>query len=90
VDLLEKFNVENHFILRVSKTLNFLGECCLISAYWYKVFYEIQEIMEEDAPGVFLFSDPNIVAVNKRVKNYEMQGGIHGAYLSLWKVYIEE
>ena len=55
-----------------------------------KVFYEIQEIMEEDAPGVFLFSDPNIVAVNKRVKNYEMQGGIHGAYLSLWKVYIEE
>ncbi|MGB2842748.1 MAG: ABC transporter substrate-binding protein [Halobacteriota archaeon] len=54
------------------------------------VFYEIQEIMEEDAPGVFLYTDANVVAVNKRVKNYEMQGGIHGAYLSLWKVYIEE
>ena len=35
MDLLEKFNVENHFILRVSKSLNFLGECCLINAYWY-------------------------------------------------------
>ncbi len=55
-----------------------------------KVFYEIQEIMEEDAPGVFLYTDANIVAINKRVKNYEMFGGIHGAYLSLWKVYIEE
>jgi len=55
-----------------------------------KVFYEIQEIMEEDVPGVFLYTDANIVAMNKRVKNYEMFGGIHGAYLSLWKVYIEE
>ncbi|MFZ2071451.1 MAG: ABC transporter substrate-binding protein, partial [Halobacteriota archaeon] len=55
-----------------------------------RVFYEIQEIMEESAPGVFLYTDPNIVAMNKRVKDYEMQGGIHGAYLSLWKVYLEE
>jgi len=36
VDPSEKFNVESHFILRVSKSLNFLGKCCLISAYWYK------------------------------------------------------
>ncbi len=55
-----------------------------------EVFYEIQEIMEESAPGTFLYTDPNIVAMNKRVKDYELQGGIHGAYLSLWKVYIEE
>ena len=55
-----------------------------------RVIYEIQEIMEESAPGVFLYTDPNVVALNKRVKNYEMQGGIHGAYLSLWKVYLEE
>ena len=55
-----------------------------------EAFYEIQEIMEESAPGVFLYTDPNIVAMNKRVKDYELQGGIHGAYLSLWKVYIEE
>jgi peptide/nickel transport system substrate-binding protein len=55
-----------------------------------RVFYEIQEIMEESAPGVFLYTDPNVVALNKRVKDYEMQGGIHGAYLSLWKVYLEE
>ncbi|MEW6104155.1 MAG: ABC transporter substrate-binding protein [bacterium] len=55
-----------------------------------KVFYEIQEIMEENAPGVFLYNDANVVAMNKRVKNYEMEGGIHGAYLSLWKVDIEE
>lgn len=55
-----------------------------------KVFYETQEVMEEHVPGVFLFSDMNVIAVNKRVKNYEMEGGIHGAYLSLWKVYIEE
>jgi peptide/nickel transport system substrate-binding protein len=55
-----------------------------------EAFYEIQEIMEESAPGAFLYTDPNIVAMNKRVKDYEMHGGIHGAYLSLWKVYIEE
>jgi hypothetical protein len=45
VDLSEKFNVESHFILRVSKSLNFLGECCLISAYWYNV--EAEEIDAE-------------------------------------------
>ena len=54
-----------------------------------KVFHEIQEIMEENVPGVFLYSDANIVAMNKRVRNYEIEGGIHGAYLSLWKVYLE-
>lgn len=55
-----------------------------------KAFYGIQEIMEDNAPGVFLYTDANIVAMNKRVKNYEMQGGIHGAYLNLWRVYLEE
>jgi len=46
--------------------------------------------MEEDVPGVFLYTDANVVALNEQVKNYEMFGGIHGAYLSLWKVYIEK
>ena len=55
-----------------------------------KIFYDIQEVLEENVPGVFIYTDANVVAVNERVKNYEMFGGIHGAYLSLWKVYIEE
>ena len=55
-----------------------------------KIFHEIQEIMKEDVPGVFLYSDANVVAMNKRVRNYEMEGGIHGAYLSLWKMCLEE
>jgi len=55
-----------------------------------EVFYRIQEILEKTVPGVFLFTDANIIVVNKRVKNYELEGGIQGAYLSLWRVYIQE
>nr|QNO51610.1 hypothetical protein JFJFMGFI_00009 [Methanosarcinales archaeon ANME-1 ERB6] len=49
MDLSEKFNVESHFILRVSKSLNFLGKCCLISAYWYNPEFLDMKVGTQDS-----------------------------------------
>lgn len=55
------------------------------------VFWEIQKIIEENAPGVFLYSQNRDFVMNKRVKGFEKEAGwIPGYYSYARDVYIEE
>jgi peptide/nickel transport system substrate-binding protein len=54
------------------------------------VFWEIQEIIEENAPGVFLYSQNSALAMNKHVEGFEMEAGMPGGYSYARTVYIEE
>ncbi len=44
------------------------------------VFWGIQEMIDENAPGVFLYSQNSVLVMNKHVKGFEKEAGMPGGY----------
>jgi len=52
-----------------------------------QVFYDIQKLIVEQAPGIFLYSQQSVTAVSKGVINFEMDAGMPGAFSYARKAY---
>jgi len=45
-----------------------------------EIFYNLQQLLKEQAAGIFLYSQQGITVTTKGVKNFYQEGGMPGSY----------
>ncbi|MFH1583927.1 MAG: hypothetical protein ABIA56_02255, partial [Actinomycetota bacterium] len=59
-----------------------------------EIYYELEKILAEELPTIFLYNDNEIVAVNNRVKDVKIVSGLGDyaakVFFDIYNVWIEE
>lgn len=53
-----------------------------------EIYYQLQRLLKEQAPGLFLYTQENVTVAGKNIKDFVLEGGMPGSYSYLRKVSI--